>query len=205
MIDWSRTSLSYRLVLMSLMIALMVAVDEAFAAIPFLQFVTFLVVFNFVFFGYRFTLEVILIYVTLDCFISGGMWPLYVSIPTMFLAWALLPTLLLLTNLWKTSLYKKLWLIALITGIHGFIYGQTFAVVTSWIYNGQSWETFYAGWLAWSIGDIPWEIGQCIMGITSVGILLPILYKALEQPLKRFTVSHQNKMDVELNEEELPR
>ena len=195
MIDWSKTSLSYRLVLMALMIAIMVAVDEAFAAIPFLQFVTFLVVFNFIFFGYRFTLEVVAFYVTLDCLISGGMWPLYVSIPTMFLAWATLPTFLLLTNLWKTSLYRKLWLIALITGVHGFIYGQTFAVVTSLIYNGQSWSTFYAGWLGWSIGDIPWEIGQCVMGVASVAILLPILYKTLEKPLQRYTASHKTNFE----------
>ena len=188
---------------MSLMVALMVAVDEAFAAIPFLQFVTFLVVFNFAFFGYRFTLEVILIYVTLDCFISGGMWPLFVSIPTMFLAWALLPTMLLLTKLIKGSFYKKLWLYALITALHGFVYGQTFAVVTSWIYNGETWSTFYAGWLSWSMADIPWEVGQCIMGVTSVTILLPVLYKALEKPLRRYSASHQE--NEKLSDEELFR
>ena len=204
MIDWTKTSLTYRLVLMSLMIALMVAVDEAFAAIPFLQFVTFLVVFNFAFFGYRFTLEVILIYVTLDCFISGGMWPLFVSIPTMFLAWALLPTMLLLTKLIKGSFYRKLWLVALITALHGFVYGQTFAVVTSWIYNGDSWSTFYAGWLSWSMADIPWEVGQCIMGVTSVTILMPVLYKALEKPLRRYSVSHQQENE-KLKDEDLLR
>ena len=192
---------------MSLMIALMVAVDEAFAAIPFLQFVTFLVVFNYVFFGYRFTLEVILVYVTLDCFISGGMWPLFVSIPTMFLAWATLPTMLLLTKLIKGSFYKKIWLIAIITALHGFVYGQTFAVVTTWIYNGQSWSTFCAGWLSWSMADIPWEVGQCIMGIVSVIILLPIIYKALEKPLTRYAASHRTnneEIPTEINSEEFP-
>ena len=205
MIDWSKTSLTYRLVLMALMTALPLAVDEAFAAIPFLQFVTFLVVFNFVFFGYRFTLSVLFYYVMLDCFITGGMWPLYVSIPTMFFAWALLPTMLLVTNLIKGSFYKRLIPIALITAIHGFIYGQTFAVITALIYDGQTFETFYAAWLGWTIGDIPWEIGQCIMGFSSVIVLMPVLYKALEKPLKRYTASHQTKLDSEFNEEELPR
>ena len=165
--------------------------------IPFLQFVTFLVVLNFVLFGYVFTISVVLIYVTIDCFLTGGMWPLFVSIPTMFLAWAMLPTMLLLTKLIKGSLYRKLWLIAIITALHGFVYGQTFAVVTSWIYNGQSWETFYAGWLGWTMADIPWEVGQCIMGVASVIILLPIMYKALEKPLARYSASHRSINDEE--------
>ena len=190
-VDWEKTSLTFRLVLTALMVTFLVAVDEVFASIPFLQFVTFFIVLNYVLFGYIFTLTVVLIYVMLDCFISGGMWPLFVSIPTMFVAWAMLPTLLLLTKLLKGSLYRRLWLIGLITGIHGFIYGQTFAVITSLIYHGQTWKTFYKGWLVWSISDIPWEIGQCIMGTMSVIILLPILYKALEKPLKKFSSNHR--------------
>ena len=207
MVDWSKTSLTFRLVLMALMVALMVATDEAFAAIPFLQFVTFLVVLNYVLFGYTFTISVLLIYITMDCLISGGMWPLFISIPTMFLAWAMLPTMLLLTKLINGSFYKKLWLIALITGLHGFIYGQTFAVVTTLIYNGETFETFRAGWMAWTMGDIPWEVGQCIMGIASVVILLPIVYKALEKPLTRYAASHRTKNDeipTEINSEEFP-
>ena len=191
LVDWEKTSLTFRLVLTALMVTFLVAVDEVFASIPFLQFVTFFIVLNYVLFGYLFTITVVLIYVMIDCFISGGMWPLFVSIPTMFVAWAMLPTLLLLTKLLKGSLYKRLWLIGLITAVHGFIYGQTFAVITSLIYHGQTWKTFYKGWLVWSISDIPWEIGQCIMGTMSVIILLPILYKALEKPLKKFSSNHR--------------
>lgn len=201
MIDWSKTSLTFKLVLMSLMVALLVATDEAFAAIPFFQFVTFLIVLNYVLFGYAFTLATISIYVTIDCFLTGGMWPLFISIPTMFLAWAFLPTMLLLTELIKGSLYRKLWLICLLTGLHGFVYGQTFAVVTTWIYHGESWDTFYAGWYYWTYADIPWEVGQFIMGTASVMILLPIVYKALEKPLQRYAASHQinYKEDSELH------
>jgi len=193
MIDWSKTSLSFRLVLMALMIALLVATDEAFAAIPLLQFVTFLIVLIYVLFGYGFAIPTILIYVTIDCLLSGGMWPLFISIPTMFLAWAFLPTMLQLTRLIKGSVYKKLWLIALITAAHGFIFGQTFAVVTTLIYNSASIDVFYKAWLTWSLADIPWEVGQCIMGAGSVIILLPIIYRALEKPLAKYSASHQIK------------
>ncbi len=188
---------------MALMVALLVATDEAFAAIPFVQLVTFLIVLITVVFGYVFTISVVLIYVTLDCLISGGMWPLFISIPTMFFAWALLPTMLLLTKLIKGNVTKKLWLTALITGIHGFIYGQTFAVMTAWLYNGKSWETFSKAWIAWTSADIPWEVAQCIVGIVSVVLLLPIMHKALEKPLQRYSASH--KKNEKLKDEDLFR
>ena len=189
---------------MSLMVALLVAVDEALAFIPFLQLVTFTIVMCYFLFGYKFTITVLLIYVTIDCLLTGGMWPLFVSIPVMYTAWLILPSMLLLTNLIKKPLLKKLWLIVLITAVHGFIYGQTFAVVTTLIYNNDSWALFYRGWLGWTMADIPWEIGQCIVGAVTVGCLLNPVYVVAQKALKKYAISHPNNNE-EFKDEELFR
>lgn len=200
MIDWSKTSWTFRLVLMALMVALLVAVDEALAFIPFLQLVTFTIVMCYCVFGYKFTVVVLFIYVTLDCLISGGMWPLFVSIPVMFVAWLFLPTLLNFSKLVKGSIFKKLWVIVPITAIHGFIYGQTFAVVTTLIYNSGTWDLFYRGWLGWTMADIPWEVAQCIVGAVTVGLMLPPVYMAAEKALRRYVVNHPNNNEKLIDE-----
>ncbi len=200
MIDWSKTSWTFRLVLMALMVALLVAVDEALAFIPFLQLVTFTIVMCYCVFGYKFTVVVLFIYVTLDCLISGGMWPLFVSIPVMFVAWLFLPTLLNYSKLVKGSIFKKLWVIVPITAIHGFIYGQTFAVVTTLIYNSDTWDLFYRGWLGWTMADIPWEVAQCIVGAVTVGLMLPPVYMAAEKALRRYSVNHPNNNEKLIDE-----
>ncbi|MCR4875362.1 MAG: hypothetical protein K5923_06495 [Clostridia bacterium] len=200
MIDWSKTSWTFRLVLMALMVALLVAVDEALAFIPFLQLVTFTIVMCYCVFGYKFTIVVLFIYVTLDCLISGGMWPLFVSIPVMFVAWLFLPTLLNFSKLVKGSIFKKLWVIVPITAIHGFIYGQTFAVVTTLIYNSDTWDLFYRGWLGWTMADIPWEVAQCIVGAVTVGLMLPPVYMAAEKALRRYSVNHPNNNEKLIDE-----
>ena len=191
-IDWKKTSWTFRLVLIALMVALLVAVDEALAFIPFLQLVTFTIVMCYCVFGYKFTVTVLLIYVTLDCLISGGMWPLFISIPVMFVAWLFLPTLLNFSKLVNGSIFKKLWVIVPITAIHGFIYGQTFAVVTSAIYNASSWEAYANAYYMWTMGDIPWEVAQCIVGAVTVGLMLPPVYMAAEKALRRYSVNHPN-------------
>ena len=200
MIDWSKTSWTFRLVLMALMVALLVAVDEALAFIPFLQLVTFTIVMCYCVFGYKFTVVVLFIYVTLDCLISGGMWPLFVSIPVMFVAWLFLPTLLNFSKLVKGSIFKKLWVIIPITAVHGYIYGQTFAVVTTLIYSSDTWDLFYRGWLGWTMADIPWEVAQCIVGAVTVGLMLPPVYMAAGKALRRYSVNHPNNNEKLIDE-----
>lgn len=199
-LDWNKTSWTFRLVLMSLMVALLVAVDEALAFIPFLQLVTFTVVMCYCVFGYKFTVIVLLIYVTIDCLISGGMWPIFISIPVMFVAWLFLPTLLNFSKLVKGSMFKQMCVIVAITAIHGFLYGQTFAVVTSAIYNASSWEAYANAYYMWTMADLPWEIAQCIVGAVTVALMLPPVYMAAQKALRRYAVSHPNNNEKLIDE-----
>lgn len=175
-----------RLTTSALLVAVLVLADLAFSAIPYVQFITFLLIFYFYLVGYKPLVLILLLYVSADCMISGGMWPIFISLPTMFVAWLSLISLLNLTKLLRGPLVKKLWLVALVAGVHGFLYGQTFAVVTSLIYHGATAQTFARGWLAWTIADIPWEVAQCIVGIISALALLPPVYLGMKRALRHF-------------------
>ena len=102
------------------------------------------------------------------------------------IAWFWLIALLNFTRLIKGPFLKKIWLVALIAGLHGFLFGQTFAVVTTWIYHGSSVLMFERGWVAWTLADIPWEIAQCIVGVGSSLILLPPVYMGTKRALRNF-------------------
>lgn len=185
-IDWKTLRPGLRLTTSALLVAILVLADLALSSIPYVQIVTFLLIYYFFLVGYKPTVGILLLYVSTDCLISGGMWPIYISLPTMFLAWLSLISLLNLTKLIKGPLHRKLWLIALIAGVHGFIFGQTFAVVTTLIYHGVKPTMFFRGWLAWSLADIPWEVAQCVVGVLSALILLPPVYLGTKRALKGF-------------------
>ena len=169
-----------------MLVAILVLADLALASIPYVQIVTFLLIFYFFLVGYLPTVVILLLYVTVDCLISGGMWPLFISIPAMFVAWLTLISLLNFTKLIRGPLYRKIWLVALIAGLHGFIFGQVFAVVTAAIYYNASARLFYRGWLLWTIADIPWEVAQCVVGVVSAVVLLPPVYQAAKRALRGY-------------------
>ncbi len=170
----------------ALLVAILVIADLALSSIPYVQVVTFLLVYYYFLVGYKPLVAILLLYVSVDCLISGGMWPIFISLPTMFAAWLSLISLLNLTKLIKGPLRKKLWLVALIAGVHGFIFGQTFAVVTTLIYHGATPQTFFRGWLAWTMADIPWELAQSVVGVVSTVLLLPPVYYATKRALRGF-------------------
>ncbi len=185
-IDWNELRPGLRLTTTALLVVLLVLTDLAFSSVPYVQLVTFLLTYYFFLVGFKPLVPILLIYVCLDCMISGGMWPIFISIPTMFLAWFWLIALLNFTRLIKGPFLKKIWLVALIAGLHGFLFGQTFAVVTTWIYHGSSVLMFERGWVAWTLADIPWEIAQCIVGVGSSLILLPPVYMGTKRALRNF-------------------
>lgn len=185
-IDWKELRPALRLTTTALLVAILVLADLAFSSIPYVQVVTFLLIYYFFLVGYAPLVVILLLYVSIDCLLSGGMWPIFISLPTMFLAWLSLISLLNLTKLIKGPLTKKLWLVALIAAVHGFIFGQTFAVVTTLIYHGTQPTMFYRGWLTWTMADIPWEIAQCVVGIASAVLLLPPVYAGTKRALRGF-------------------
>lgn len=185
-LDWKTLRPVLKLTTSALLVAILVLADMALSSIPYVQIVTFLLIYYFFLVGYVPTVVILLLYVSVDCLISGGMWPLFISIPAMFVAWLSLISLLNFTKLIKGPLYRKLWLVALVAGVHGFIFGQTFAVVTAAIYYNASAQLFYKGWLSWTIADIPWEVAQCVVGVVSAVVLLPPVYMATKQALRGF-------------------
>lgn len=188
LIDWNKTSPVFKICLSAMLTVLLIIGDLSFSFIPFVQVITFLIILYFFILGYRQTLLILSLYVFIDCMISGGMWPIFISVPMMFCAWFTLPTLLLLTRLLKCSVYKKLWLIAIIAGLHGFLFGQTFAIGNTLVYySTATWKEFVRGWQLWVMADIPWEIAQCVVGILSALILFPVVYSVLRVVLKRYS------------------
>ena len=198
LINWNKTSPVFKITLSAMLTVLLIVGDLSFSFIPFVQIITFLIITYFFVLGYRQTLIVLAIYVIADCSISGGLWPIFISAPLMYAAWFSLPTLLLLTRLLKCSIYKKLWLIAIIAGLHGFLFGQTFALGNTLVYySSATWEEFVRGYQVWVLADIPWEIAQSIVGVVSALVLFPVVYSVLTIVLKRY--SYFEPYDDELN------
>lgn len=188
LIDWNKVSPVLKITLSAFLVALLVVSDWAFSFIPFVQIITLLLILYTFLLGYLRTIFILACYVVIDCTVSGGMWPIFISVPLMFLAWVSLPSLLQLTHLLHCSIYKKTWLIAIIAGAHGFIFGQTFALGNTLVYYSTStWQQFVRGYQIWALADIPWEISQCIIGIVSSIILLPLVYKTVEVVFNRYT------------------
>lgn len=199
LIDWNKTSPVFKISLTAMLTVLLIIGDLSFSFVPFVQIITFLIITYFFVLGYRQTLIVLAMYVFVDCAISGGLWPIFISVPLMFTAWLWLPTLLLITRLLKCSVYKKLWLIAIIAGIHGFLFGQTFALGNTLVYySSTTWEEFVRGYQIWVLADIPWEIAQCIVGVVSAVVLFPAVYSVLTIVLRKYSYFEPYK--DELNE-----
>jgi len=188
LIDWHKTSPVFKISITAMLTVLLIIGDLSFSFIPFVQVITFLLILYFFIVGYKTTLMILGLYVFIDCMISGGMWPIFISVPMMFCAWVTLPSLLLLTRLLKCSVLKKLWLVTIIAGVHGFLFGQTFAIGNTLVYySTATWEQFVRGWQMWVIADIPWEVAQCVVGICSALILFPVVYSILKVALKRYS------------------
>lgn len=188
LIKWEKTSPVLKITFSAMFTIILLIGDWSISFIPFVQIVTFLIVLYFFVLGYRMTLFVLFLYVSIDCIVSGGLWPIFISIPLMYLAWLSLPSLLLLTRLRKVPLQDKLWDVAILTGLHGFIFGQTFAIGNTIVhFSNRPWPEILQGYKLGVLADIPWEIAQCVTGILSVTILLPPVYLALTKVLKRYS------------------
>ncbi|MCR3905504.1 MAG: hypothetical protein NUK62_00550 [Tenericutes bacterium] len=162
--------------LVSICAAILFVQQLALSFLPNIQFSTLLIVVYAKTFGFKRTTMIIIIHVIIVNLLSpfGPMIPVY--IPSMFIAWMLIPVLL-------STVFKKLesaYKLAIFGFIFGFVYGWMFIPVSVFILD--------IPFIAYLMMDLPFELMMAISNF------LTILW--LYDPIKKILVMHRIRYDA---------
>lgn len=152
------------IVIIAMFTSIVFVLEQLLTVLPNIQLTVFLFILYTKVLGFKKTLIIVIIHTLLDNLYMGTLLP-YTAIP-MFIAWALIPTLL---TIFKR--FDSVYFLAGFAFIFGFVYG--FIMMVGAIMQ------FQIKIIPYLISDIPFELLMAVSGALSVLILYKPLYKFL--------------------------
>ena len=155
------------LCILSLLGALMLALQVAASALPNIHFTAPIIIITAVFFGWK-SLYAIIVFIMLEGLVWGfGLW--------WACYWYLWPALAIPAILLRQNRSALVW--AIVAAIHGLLFGALYALI---YYFVGGWEMVLAKW----ISGIPFDLAHCAGNFIITLLLFTPLYKAFEKVVK---------------------
>ena len=156
------------LCILSLLGALMLALQVAASALPNIHFTAPIIIITAVFFGWK-SLYAIIVFIMLEGLVWGfGLW--------WACYWYLWPALAIPAILLRQNRSALVW--AIVAAIHGLLFGALYALI---YYFVGGWEMVLAKW----ISGIPFDLAHCAGNFIITLLLFTPLCKAFEKGLKQ--------------------
>ena len=152
------------LCLLSLLGALMLALQVAASGLPNIHFTAPLIILTAIFFGWK-SLYAIFVFIMLEGLVWGfGLW--------WICYWYLWPLLAVPAVLWRKERSPLFW--AIIAAVHGLLFGGLYALI---YYFVGGWEMVFAKW----ISGIPFDLAHCAGNFVLTLLLFKPLYNVFEK------------------------